>query len=95
MRAVMELSKDRPTVLVDGVKILHEDGWCLVVPDPEEALTHIWAEAASEAGALARAQDYARQVRNVLSRLTVYGRWPGAPGKPSPGSLAKGLPLGA
>ncbi len=66
MRAVMELSKDRPTVLVDGVKILHEDGWCLVVPDPEEALTHIWAEAASEAGALARAQDYARQVRNVL-----------------------------
>ena len=66
MRAVMELSKDRPTVLVDGVKILHEDGWCLVVPDPEEALTHIWAEAASEAAALARAQDYARQVRNVL-----------------------------
>ena len=36
------------------------------MPDPEEALTHIWAEAATEAGALARAQDYARQVRNVL-----------------------------
>jgi mannose-1-phosphate guanylyltransferase / phosphomannomutase len=66
MRAVMELSKDRPTVLVDGVKILHDDGWCLIVPDPEEALTHIWAEAVTEAGALARAQDYARQVRNVL-----------------------------
>lgn len=66
MRAVMELSKDRPTVLVDGVKILYDDGWGLVVPDPEEALTHIWSEAATETGALARAQDYARQVRNVL-----------------------------
>jgi mannose-1-phosphate guanylyltransferase/phosphomannomutase len=66
MRAVMELSKDRPTVLVDGVKVLYDDGWCLLVPDPEEALTHVWAEATTEAAALARAQDYARQVRNVL-----------------------------
>ena len=38
----------------------------LVVPDPEEALTHVWAEAGTEAAAKARAQDYARQVRNVL-----------------------------
>jgi mannose-1-phosphate guanylyltransferase / phosphomannomutase len=66
MRAVMELGKDRPTVLVDGVKILHEDGWCLVVPDPDEALTHVWAEARTEAAALGRAQDYARHVRNVV-----------------------------
>ena len=66
MRAVMELSKDRPTVLVDGVKVLYDDGWCLVVPDPEEPLTHVWAEATTEATALRRAQDYARQVRNVL-----------------------------
>ncbi len=66
MRAVMELSKDHPTVLVDGVKVLYGDGWCLVVPDPEEPLTHVWAEATTEAAALKRAQDYARQVRNVL-----------------------------
>ena len=66
MRAVMDLGKDRPTVLVDGVKILHDDGWGLVVPDPEEALVHVWAEAWTEAAAQARAQDYARQVRNVL-----------------------------
>jgi mannose-1-phosphate guanylyltransferase / phosphomannomutase len=66
MRAVMDLGKDMPTVLVDGVKVVHDDGWCLVVPDPEEPLTHIWAEAASDDAARARAQDYARQVRNVL-----------------------------
>ena len=66
MRSVMVLGQDRQMVLVDGVKILHDDGWCLVVPDPEEALTHVWAEAGSDAGARARAQDYARRVRNLL-----------------------------
>ena len=62
----MELGRDKPMVLVDGVKVIYKDGWSLVVPDPEEALTHIWAEASTEAGARARAQDYARRVRNLL-----------------------------
>ena len=66
MRSVMEMNEDKPTTLVDGVKVLHPDGWCLVVPDPEEALTNVWAEGASELGARARAQEYARLVRNVL-----------------------------
>jgi mannose-1-phosphate guanylyltransferase/phosphomannomutase len=66
MRSVMELSHDKPTTLVDGVKIAYPDGWCLVVPDPEEALTNVWAEGASETDARARAQEYARMVRTVL-----------------------------
>ena len=66
MRSVMELGKDKPTLLIDGVKVIYKDGWALVVPDPEEALTHIWAEAGTETGARARAQDYARHVRNLL-----------------------------
>ena len=35
----------RDVLLVDGVKVLHDDGWALVFPDPEEPLTHVWAEA--------------------------------------------------
>ena len=35
-------------MLVDGVKILDDDGWALVLPDPEEPLTHVWAEAGSD-----------------------------------------------
>ncbi len=66
MRSVMELNEDGPTELVDGVKVLHTDGWCLVVPDPEEALTNVWAEGPTEEGARERAQEYARLVRNVL-----------------------------
>ena len=51
MRGVMERAGDRPTVLVDGVKIVEPDGWALVLPDPEAPVTHIWAEASSAAEA--------------------------------------------
>jgi len=66
MRSVMALCKGRPTVLIDGVKVLHDDGWCLIVPDPEEPVTHVWAEAATEAAAQERASEYAARARIVL-----------------------------
>jgi mannose-1-phosphate guanylyltransferase/phosphomannomutase len=66
MRMVMEWSKDREVLLVDGVKILYEDGWALIFPDPEEPLTHVWVEAASDPDARSRAQEFARRIRNVL-----------------------------
>ena len=66
MRMVMEWAKERELLLVDGVKVLHDDGWALVFPDPEEPLTHVWAEAATDADARARAQEYARRIRNLL-----------------------------
>jgi len=59
MRNLVEQLDDRETVLVDGVKVLEEDGWALVVPDPEEPLTHVWAEAKTQKGSVARAGQYA------------------------------------
>ena len=47
MRTLVERSQGRDLVLVDGVKVIEDDGWALVVPDPEEPLTHVWAEAPS------------------------------------------------
>jgi mannose-1-phosphate guanylyltransferase/phosphomannomutase len=66
MRLVMEGAKDRDVLLVDGVKVMHDDGWALIFPDPEEPLTHIWCEAASESAARSRAQEYARRIRGIL-----------------------------
>ena len=66
MRTLIERNNDRPLVLVDGVKILHDDGWALVLPDPDEPVTHIWAEAASEGAAKALCQEYARRMRQLL-----------------------------
>jgi mannose-1-phosphate guanylyltransferase/phosphomannomutase len=66
MRSLVEMSKDRELELVDGVKVVHDDGWALALPDPEEPVTHIWAEAASDADARRLAQEYARRVRQLL-----------------------------
>ena len=61
MRRVVEEAKDRELVLVDGVKVLEGDGaWALVLPDPDEPVTHVWAEASSATEARQLAQRYAR-----------------------------------
>ena len=54
MRTLVELSKDREVDLIDGVKVRHGDGWALALPDPEEPITHIWAEQRSRSRQLAR-----------------------------------------
>ena len=66
MRNLVEHSEGRDLVLVDGVKVLEPDGWALVLPDPEEPVTHVWAEAGSDAQAGARAQEYAVRIRQLL-----------------------------
>jgi mannose-1-phosphate guanylyltransferase/phosphomannomutase len=70
MRELMERAEGRDVSLVDGVKIFEGPpngrDWALVLPDPEEALTHVWAEAASEPEARRRAQQYAERIRQVL-----------------------------
>ena len=66
MRTLVERIKDRELVLVDGVKVIHEDGWALVLPDPEEPLTHVWAEGSTAAEARALSQEYARRIRQML-----------------------------
>jgi mannose-1-phosphate guanylyltransferase/phosphomannomutase len=66
MRTLVELSKDRRLELIDGVKVLHDDGWVLALPDPEEPVTHIWAEAGDTASARSLAQEYVRRIRQTL-----------------------------
>jgi mannose-1-phosphate guanylyltransferase/phosphomannomutase len=66
MRTLVETIKDRELVLVDGVKVLHDDGWALVLPDPDEPVTHVWAEGPDEPAARNRAQEYARRMRQLL-----------------------------
>ncbi len=47
MRTVMEAADDREVDITDGIRIVEPDGgWVLVLPDPAEAITHLWAEGA-------------------------------------------------
>ena len=51
MRTLMEqlAEEDAELVLLDGIKVISPTGWVLVVPDPEEPTTHVWAEGADRA----------------------------------------------
>ena len=52
MRAVREAAAGREVDTTDGVRVVEPDGrWALVLPDPEQAVTHLWAEAPDEDGA--------------------------------------------
>ena len=66
MRSLVEMSKDREVQLIDGVKVRHDGGWALAVPDPEEPVTHVWTEADSDAEARALATEYSRRIRQLL-----------------------------
>ncbi|GAA2160604.1 mannose-1-phosphate guanyltransferase [Actinomadura napierensis] len=45
MRHVVEAAGSRTLDTTDGVRVVEDDGgWVLVLPDPAEAVTHLWAE---------------------------------------------------
>jgi mannose-1-phosphate guanylyltransferase/phosphomannomutase len=66
MRSLVEQTKDHELDLIDGVKVHHDGAWVLAVPDPEQPITHVWAEADSDAEARRLVQEYARRVRQMV-----------------------------
>jgi mannose-1-phosphate guanylyltransferase/phosphomannomutase len=78
MRTLVEQAEGE-VILVDGVKVLYDDGWALALPDPDDPLTHLWVEAGSDEAARARAEDYAERLRSII---------------PAPGGADLGAPAG-
>lgn len=66
MRSLVEQTQGRDVELIDGVKVFHEQGWVLVLPDPEDPLTHIWAEGATQQDARSLTQEYSRRLRQMV-----------------------------
>jgi mannose-1-phosphate guanylyltransferase/phosphomannomutase len=66
MRELVERMPPDSVLLVDGVKIERDDGWVLILPDPEEALTRVLAEASSASRAERTAQEFARRIRQSI-----------------------------
>ena len=63
MRNAIEYSKDKKTELIDGVKIFLNNGWVLLLPDPDEAYFHIWAEAKDKPTAQGFISIYTDKIR--------------------------------
>ena len=60
MRTVVEAAGDREVDTTDGVRVVEPDGgWVLVLPDPAEAITHLWAEGADADSAQALLDHWA------------------------------------
>jgi mannose-1-phosphate guanylyltransferase/phosphomannomutase len=68
MRTLMEqmVDEEREVLLVDGIKVRTPDGWVLVVPDPEEPSTHIWAEGDDWAGSARLTEEYVDRMYEIL-----------------------------
>ena len=69
MRTLMEQLTDEGAelVLVDGIKVVSDQGWALVVPDPAEPVTHVWAEGSDQASSETLVHTYAERIAGMLS----------------------------
>lgn len=69
MRTLMEQLTEEGAhlVLVDGIKVVSADGWVLVVPDPEDPVTHVWAEGADAPASEALVAAYAARIEEMLA----------------------------
>jgi mannose-1-phosphate guanylyltransferase/phosphomannomutase len=67
MRHVASLAGPGKLVLLDGVKIVENDRWALIIPAPDEPLCRVWAEGPTAADAEALADRYARIVEDVVA----------------------------
>ena len=66
MRSVVEAAADRAIDTTDGVRIVEPDGsWAMVLPDPSEAITHVWAEAPNDTAATALLEEWAGVVERT------------------------------
>ncbi len=62
MRRAIEAVQNQPSELVDGVKIFMNGSWVLLLPDPDEATFHVWAESGDPAKATALLKEYAQKI---------------------------------
>lgn len=59
---------DQETQLLDGVKVFHNDGWALVLPDPEEPVCRVFSEGASMEIAESLADMYIKKIGEIVDR---------------------------
>ncbi|GGL29486.1 mannose-1-phosphate guanyltransferase [Planomonospora parontospora] len=66
MRSVIEAAERQRIDTTDGVRVVGEDGsWTLILPDPSEAVTHLWAEGSDADSAQVLLEHWARIVERA------------------------------
>jgi mannose-1-phosphate guanylyltransferase/phosphomannomutase len=66
MRTVVEAAGSRELDTTDGVRVIEPNGdWVLVLPDPADAVTHLWAEGPDADSAQALLDEWATVVEQA------------------------------
>jgi mannose-1-phosphate guanylyltransferase/phosphomannomutase len=65
MRNLYEEQKERPLEMTDGLKVYHDGGWALVLPDAEEPIFRIYSEAGTGEEADALTQYYMSRINEL------------------------------
>src|SRR5437870_3799330 len=76
MRTMVELHRDEPVDLADGIKVFVDGGWVLVLPDPDMPRYHIIVSMEDSEKARALADQYSAMVKTAVTG--------GAAGRPAP-----------
>jgi mannose-1-phosphate guanylyltransferase/phosphomannomutase len=64
MRKELESVKNKKVELIDGIKIyINDNSWVLFVPDPAEALFHIWAESKNKTTTVGLLEKYSEKIK--------------------------------
>ena len=66
MRVLISQSRDRKLDLLDGVKIVDDGTWVLVLPDPSDPLFTVVAEAGDDEEAARLADDYVARIKTLV-----------------------------
>jgi mannose-1-phosphate guanylyltransferase / phosphomannomutase len=67
MRKLIELNRDKPVDIIDGIKIYFNGAWVLVVPEPTEPTIQIVAEGSTAENAL----EFIGRYENIIEALKV------------------------
>ncbi|HEX2954217.1 MAG TPA: mannose-1-phosphate guanyltransferase [Bacillota bacterium] len=65
MRNLFEENKDRDLELIDGLKVFHNDGWALVLPDAAEPVFRVYSESSSQEEADALTEMYMGRITEL------------------------------
>jgi len=65
MRRMIEIHKDKPMEVIEGLKIFYDQAWILMLPDPSAPCFHIYAEGPSKEKADQLLEEFTREIRRL------------------------------
>lgn len=73
IRHLIEEHRTQEVELLDGVKVFHQDGWALVLPDPEEPVCRVFSEASSMEVAESLTDFYVDKINQIAGTVEQIG----------------------